>query len=428
MKKQLKTIGLLLFLFSCTNDDLIENNKVNDDCISGNQLIFEAQSFFENEVLPSVDTLELKGNNKDEPRKKIKKTPLWDKAFIRDLSFGTGVVVPLIYEKELYVPRGISSISLSNLSYILFYIDGESQMHAELVTTLPDENFMYSIDDSQPFSGLVIIEDWFGNFIKGFLHKDGQITEIELHNYNKEIQNCTTTDYYDCISDNGGLTWDCDLYDSQTICHSPIAGGGYEVDYPSSSTSSKRNLTPVEKADLLNEKKDLLINWCPSQMVINAVWSSLNFKIDPTLSTPAGYLPGSNTIVFRDASSITSVNLIEEAFHAFQNSYYPGGISEYYKNPGETNIEFEAKIFKDVYQIYTNGGIVWSGSINFPLNERRQYEALVWSIYDNGFTQSVLSQYSTVLNYFLKYSAYRSGIIDIFNTPKAFMNSKTNCN
>ena len=37
----------------------------------------------------------------------------------------------------------------------------------------------------------------------------------------------------------------------------------------------------------------------------------------------------------------------KELFHAWQDAYYPGGISQYAET-GRVNIEFEAKVFKDL--------------------------------------------------------------------------------
>lgn len=111
-------------------------------------------------------------------RKSIYKRLLWDEASIRQLSFGLGIVVPLSYEKELYIFKQNGYIGLSQMSYALFYVDADNKWHAELVTSLPDEDYLAKSDCNDEFTGFVLVEDWDGNLIKGFWHKNSEIKSI----------------------------------------------------------------------------------------------------------------------------------------------------------------------------------------------------------------------------------------------------------
>lgn len=442
MKNLCKTICLLLFLFSCSNDDLIEKKVVDENCISdevlNTQLIFESQNHFEKKVVNSIDTAVHKGVDQDELRKKTKKTLHWDKAFIRELSFGTGVVVPLTYEKELYIRKVNSSIALSDLSYMLFYVDNKGKMQAELVTALPDETYTNSTYENQPFSGVVLVEDWHGNFLKGFLHQEehikilGQIIDTDSK-IDAELETCFVTEYYLCQSIDDWVTEKCFYLYTTRNCFTigmsggSTVGGDYEPMDDPDGINKIRDLNNTEQTTLLSTKKNLSL-YCPNQFIINAVWNSLKFIIDPSIGGPAGYDPVTNTISFRDNLSIKDINIIDELFHAYQNYFYPGGTAQYKGKPGATNLEFEAKFFKDLYDFYTYDIIGGSANINFPPEGLAAYTSLIFDVYDHGFNQSALDQYSNVLGFFLNYSAYRQGTLDIFKKPNAFINVRSNCN
>jgi len=439
IKNKIILFCFLVLLFSCSKKELIETEITDETCLSddefNNEFIMQAQVFFENEVKNSVDTCTNKGNESS-ARKLIEKNLLWEQAYVKELSFGTGIVIPVKYETELYVPKGSSSVTLSQLTYVLIYLNHQGKMKAELVSTLPDEAYCSSDSSDLPFTGLVMVEDWHGNYIKGFWHNEGQIKNIKLKDSNSKVEvvNCFVTEYYNCIS--GGENWTCYLYDVDQVCYSGAlgsggeeytpSGGGVSLDDDNPNTSNRRVLTLIEKNKLLNVKKDLLVGYCPNQFVINSVWSSLNFNIDPTLSEPAGYNARTNTISFRNSNAISEYNLIEEVFHAYQNTVYAGGILQYANKPGETNIEFEAKLYKDISVLY-NGG-PQTGSIGFPEFEMSKYKDLLWYIFDNGIKLSIMTQYSTCLNYFLQYSGYDGGVLDKLSTPEAFIKALSNCN
>jgi hypothetical protein len=435
MRKLCKTLCLLLFLFSCSTDDFTENKVANENCISDIQLIFEAQTFFEKAVINSVDTIIQKGNNKEEPRKKNKKNLQWDKAFIRELSFGTGVVVPLTYEKELYIRKANSSIALSDLSYMLFYVDYNGKMQAELVTALPDETYTTSDNENQAFSGVVLVEDWHGNYLKGFMHKENQVTPVNLSDIDykiEQIEICNVTDYYYCESSDNWITEKCRYMYTSSSCFTLGSGGGgsADPDYPpinDDDTFTKRELTPDEKNKLIIAKKDLM-RYCPNQLIINTVWNNLSFKIDPSIGGPAGFDHLSNTIFFRDMASIAGINIVEEIFHAYQNSFYSGGIGQYWKKPGETNIEFEAKFYKDFMEFLKDGVTAYSASQDFSFSEMSDYISLLFNLRESGFTSGVLNQYYTCLEYFLKRSGYNGGVLDKLKDPNAFIKTRMNCN
>ncbi len=108
-------------------------------------------------------------------------------------------------------------------------------------------------------------------------------------------------------------------------------------------------LTNEEKVKL-SQAFDDLISWCMYQQLYNHLVSngtSITFVNNPNRNTAAGYNPETNTIQFKGTSNMIAINLAEELFHAYQNSYYPEGLS-ISTTEGRADIEFEAKVFGDI--------------------------------------------------------------------------------
>ncbi len=121
-------------------------------------------------------------------------------------------------------------------------------------------------------------------------------------------------------------------------------------------------------------------------------------------------------------------NVLEELFHAFQNTVYSGGIAQYsLGTPGFTNIEFEAKLFKDIYSILYGG--MTSGNLGFPDLLFIEYNNWVTAIASGGFTPALLEQYITMLGYFNQYNVgYGGYLLPELNIPQAIIQAYTGCN
>ncbi len=131
-----------------------------------------------------------------------------------------------------------------------------------------------------------------------------------------------------------------------------------------------------------------------------------NVKLDfgmKTMDTPAGYDPRTKTIIFKDQLEINSTNLKEELFHAWQDVYYPGGITQYL-NVGKVNIEFEAKVFNDIIE-ERDSTCCWafSEADNFPTNLSFEYINWIYDIRDIKISLQDID-YLKWLNYFNQYS------------------------
>jgi len=165
-----------------------------------------------------------------------------------------------------------------------------------------------------------------------------------------------------------------------------------------------------------------------TKKIVNEVWNGLNFNVDGSISNPAEYNCAINTITLKSGSSINKNAILEELFHAYQNTIYPEGTCQYHLGtPGYTNIEFEAKVFKDIYsKLY--GGMT-SGNVNFPPLLFDEYETWITNNAYEGITQAFREQYNTMLGYFNEYNSFYGGyLLPGFGSPNAMIQSKVDCN
>lgn len=133
-------------------------------------------------------------------------------------------------------------------------------------------------------------------------------------------------------------------------------GGGYNPQLPPTPLHPKLQrivnqifMSNDQKTRLNNALLDFINEGCMQEFLYDDLVErnvKLDFGMNPNIDL-ANYNPNNKSLKFRNYSSITSGNLKEEFFHSFQDAYYPGGTSQY-MNTGRENIEFEAKVFKDI--------------------------------------------------------------------------------
>jgi hypothetical protein len=110
-----------------------------------------------------------------------------------------------------------------------------------------------------------------------------------------------------------------------------------------------RDLAPDEKKKLDKALEEINKRGCGASMAYDMVGSRLGnytFTIDPTIKG-GGYNPQTNTFSFKDIDLINADILTEEMIHAAQNLTYANGTYQY-RNGGNPNIEFEAKILSQI--------------------------------------------------------------------------------
>jgi hypothetical protein len=239
--------GTLVFLWAC--------NKHAVGSIEASSVISDAKAYFEANVanLPAAT-----GAQAANPSATLHKTPLWNRAYTQELDMGdsgkvTAIIVPISIKEPITLKRsnGNFSISLSLLTRLILYKDRQQRYHSELVTAIPDENSVANYNASRQFSGLYSVEDWQGNYLKGYHFLNGiqdkflssrtstsNLATSQGRTISTGVQTtvdayCYTTEYYSC-SVYDGIYTDCNLYYTNSSCvELPTNGTGdiYQMVY-----------------------------------------------------------------------------------------------------------------------------------------------------------------------------------------------------
>lgn len=196
MKKLIPIVlAYLIIIVGCHKDSGITNLPSSD------AFIREAEVFFNTNVLP----LPQKGSSISQA---LSKQPDWKNAFVKRLSVGEVVIVPLIFSKDLYVKleNGKFRLSASEVTRLLFYKDSTGQMKAEVITTLPDGRYLN--DTATGFTGMIWVADWQGDPLRNFRYEpEHRVKRLPLALETSRDSTgaarkvrCAYVDYYYCVA------------------------------------------------------------------------------------------------------------------------------------------------------------------------------------------------------------------------------------
>jgi hypothetical protein len=190
------------------------------------------KSFFQRKVL-SQGLHAVSGNFRANQSRIVQ----WDQAKRVQLSSGEALVVPVLYEKKLYVSTvlsGNNTLELSPLTTLVIRKDSANQFHYTLYTFIPDSSAIKNADWN---SGIILSEDWQGNSMEPPVRLTHRLADdeniqrstdgIEV-TYEQSIQVCNEIDGYNYSPDDpsAGFAW------SETSCTTyntflpPLAGTG----------------------------------------------------------------------------------------------------------------------------------------------------------------------------------------------------------
>ncbi|TDX01474.1 hypothetical protein [Dinghuibacter silviterrae] len=225
--------GLIAGLISCH-----KNAGVSSAANPGAK-IAEAKSFFDSKVFspPITDKEQLSVN----PRFGLDKRPVWSAARVVHISSGDAVVVPLKIKQQLNIKRdnGTTSLPINSITSLLIYTDSLDKNHAEVLTWMPDDVYLKS--PGGKFSGYINIEDWSGDFLKGFHYTSGvsdhsyysstsamdEVSKVTTLSQNQTdefpVTGCYYVDWYGCTPDADGNLSNCQYSYTQEVCDD---GGG----------------------------------------------------------------------------------------------------------------------------------------------------------------------------------------------------------
>ena len=114
--------------------------------------------------------------------------------------------MPVKFDRDIYYKANNDKITLpiSTLTYLFFYKTEKKKIHLEVITSLP--SFDEQDTTFQKFKGTVLVKNWKGKFVTGFIFKNGKTYKINKEG-TKNISSksekteladlvCTTTDWY----------------------------------------------------------------------------------------------------------------------------------------------------------------------------------------------------------------------------------------
>ena len=219
--------GTLVFVVACNKHD------ANDTQSSPSAVIASARHYFESSVLPVPASAATVSQN---PRAALPKTPIWGMAYTTKTDLGEMVVVPVAVKSNIYlkINNGNQSFSAGLFTSLVVYKDGSGSYHAQLVTKIPDGSYVSDLSAGKKFSGVVLVEDWQGNFIKGYHYSNGVSDRYYasykiVHRADRfgttsllEDPSCIISEWYECASDDNGEPSDCTYDYSVESC----SGGG----------------------------------------------------------------------------------------------------------------------------------------------------------------------------------------------------------
>ncbi|WP_159469594.1 hypothetical protein [Dyadobacter sp. 3J3] len=132
------------------------------------------------------------------------KVILWKHASLSIYEGVEKMTVPFFLKKRIFIISDTGRSSYEGMSFfIVSKTDGMYEF--EIMTRLPDTKYQESFDAFVDFSGLIILEDIFGDFIKGYFIEEGEISGAVRKVESKISESCVTIEW-NLFSENGEMS------------------------------------------------------------------------------------------------------------------------------------------------------------------------------------------------------------------------------
>ncbi len=113
--------------------------------------------------------------------KKSKKEAKWDKAYTKQFAKQKVVIVPVLHDMSISLSTNGASHKLFYESYLYSYQNIQGDWNHELIYKIPNAEYLLNKNPNKRFSGRILIEDWEGNFVKGYrITTSNKILAIEI--------------------------------------------------------------------------------------------------------------------------------------------------------------------------------------------------------------------------------------------------------
>jgi hypothetical protein len=307
-KNFLTTIVLasLLIYFSCQKSSDSPGGTLKTK--SDNDLVMAAKKYFNENVKIQGNTGEGAenvpgGSNKINHVSSLAKELRWDRAGVIQMSKLKGVVIPLHFAEGWSSQSNLVNASnrtpINSISKLLIYADQAGIYHAEVISAYPDSNFVKS--PSASFTGISLIQDWNGKFLKGYKYEKGNTWQMSMDNapaaassettnstgvnvHIDYITTCYYNDWYDC---DPGMGCVFDYTEELGCTTTPISG-------PTDQTVNDHDYNVISGSDptsaptSVNTITNLLNNPCFKGVLNNMISGGFKSELTSILTSTFG--------------------------------------------------------------------------------------------------------------------------------------------
>jgi hypothetical protein len=178
------------------------------------QLISSAKQFFETSVAGTSHPATSSYGNSFNMVRDADKHAVWSRAYVLPLGSQNAVVVPINFPNNMSAKSSLLDSSkrlpINCLFNLLIYKDAGTNYHAEVISGYPDKACVSN--PKGPFTGILHVQNWNGDFLKGYKYTGSKIMAVELNNSQsgakvapdlagpgvQTLTYCDVEDFYSC--------------------------------------------------------------------------------------------------------------------------------------------------------------------------------------------------------------------------------------
>jgi hypothetical protein len=295
MKKLSLLAVIIITYFACSKTQ----NSTSKSNPQDKSLIEEARTFFLNDSRTNASTGQVSVNNNSTVRpdllRNFNKRANWNQANVLNMpNRGPVVVVPIQFEGNISARPSFDNNSVripaNSLASLVVFKDSANNLHALVASYYGDSAYLFG-KPGDKFTGVALIQDWSGNFVRGFKLTRDSIYNINLQDSSTQqsdsvqtniakppdgeytIETCTYMDYYTCFS-----TADQAMECNPSPSFSVKIGCSYEffgIDYGSTTTLRTSDISymtsagggPIATKTIVDSIYNQLTNMCLTKVL-----------------------------------------------------------------------------------------------------------------------------------------------------------------
>ncbi len=142
----------------------------------------------------------------------------WNQAYFLKTKNEKKLVVPFSLDSEIYMVQKDSTVIPYSKTTWFVVVMRQGRMGFELITKIPDKEFL--VNPTQKFTGVIVVENLFGDFIKGYQVGSRKVKKLinKANNLRTTVSyECDLVDWYSCASVNG-IGYGCSYNYTSSYC------------------------------------------------------------------------------------------------------------------------------------------------------------------------------------------------------------------